>query len=325
MKRFKLFTVVCLILCGLGIGVVSAVAQQYPNRPIQLIIPNVPGSIMDINSRILAEDLGKILGTQIVPINKPGAATTLGTDALAKSKKDGYTIGYVSNATVYTRILNPETLHFDPEKDIEPLGLHLLVPLAIAVQANSPWKTFEDLIDYAKKNTGKIRVDTIGIGSPAHFNLEIIQSLTGAQFTHVPFKGGESVITALLGGHLEATYDAVNKIYPHVESGKLRILLLSTKMADFPNVPTITELGYKQGLVSTWFALYAPSGLPDEVTKILVPAVEKAMKNPESKAKIERMKFVVEYKTPAEMKKMVSEEYAKAVEVADKTGLRKKN
>ncbi len=325
MKRFTLVTVLCLILCGLGMGVTATLGQQYPNRPMQLIIPNVPGSIMDINSRILAEDLGKILGTQIVPINKPGAATTLGTDALAKSKKDGYTIGYVSNATVYTRILNPETLHFDPEKDIEPLGLHLLVPLAIAVQANSPWKTFGDLIDYAKKNPGKIRVDTIGIGSPAHFNLEIIQSLTGAQFTHVPFKGGESVITALLGGHLEATYDAVNKIYPHVESGKLRILLLSTKMADFPNVPTITELGYKQGIVSTWFALYTPSGLPDEVTKVLVPAVEKAMKNPESKAKIERMKFVVEYKTPAEMKKMVAEEYAKAVEVADKAGLRKKN
>ncbi len=305
-------------------GISPVLAQTYPNRTIQFIIPNVPGSIMDINSRILTDDLGKILGAQIIPINKPGAATTLGTDALAKSKKDGYTIGYVSNAIVYARILNPDTMHFDPEKDLEPLGLHLLVPLAIAVRADAPWKTFNELLAYARQNPGALRVNTIGIGSPAHFNLEIIQSLTGAQLTHVPFKGGESVITALLGGHVEMTYDAINKIYPHVESGKLRILLLTNRMADFPDVPTITDLGYKQGLVSTWFAAYAPSGLPEDVKKVLVPAVEKAIKNPESKSKIEQMKFIVHYKAPEDMKKMVADEYRTALEIANKAGLLKK-
>ena len=267
---------------------------------------------------------GKILGTQVVPINKPGAATILGTDALAKSKKDGYTIGYASNSIVYARILNPETFHFDPDKDIEPLGQHVLLPLAAAVKADAPWNTFNELIDYAKKNPGKVRVDTIGIGSPAHFNLEIIQSLTGAKFTHVPFKGGESVITAILGGHIEMTIDAVNKIWPQVESKQMKILLLSTKMVDFPNVPTITELGFKQGLVSTWFAVYTQAGLPEDVKKILVPATEKAIKNPESKAKIEQMKLVVEYRAPADMKRKVAEEYTAALEIADKVGLRKK-
>jgi tripartite-type tricarboxylate transporter receptor subunit TctC len=110
-----------------------------------------------------------------------------------------------------------------------------------------------------------------------------------------------------------------------VESGKLRILLLTYKMSDFPNVPTITDLGYKQELVSTWFAMYSPSGLPEEVKKVLVPAVEKAIKNPESKAKIEKMKFIVDYKSPAEMKKRVAEEYERAVQIADKVGLRKKD
>jgi len=279
---------------------------------------------MDINSRLFTEDLGKILGTQVVPVNKPGAATILGTDALAKSKKDGYTIGYASNSIVYARILNPETFHFDPDKDIEPLGQHVLLPLAAAVKGDAPWNTFEELIDYAKKNPGKVRVDTIGIGSPAHFNLEIIQSLTGAKFTHVPFKGGESVITAILGGHIEVTIDAVNKIWPQVESKQMKILLLSTKMADFPKVPTITELGYKQGLVSTWFAVYTQAGLPEDVKKILIPATEKAINNPASKAKIENMKLVVEYKAPADMKKKVIEEYAAAVEIANKVGLVKK-
>ncbi|HUL30127.1 MAG TPA: tripartite tricarboxylate transporter substrate binding protein [Thermodesulfobacteriota bacterium] len=325
MRRFYRATMLSLVLLGLTLTGNKVHAQPYPGRPLQLIIPNVPGSIMDINSRILSEDLGKILGTQIIPMNKPGAATILGTDTLAKSKKDGYTVGYVSNSIVYARILNPETMHFDPDKDIEPLGLHLIVPLAVAVRADAPWKTFNELLDDAKKNPGKLRVDTIGIGSPAHFNLEIIQSLTGAQFTHVPFKGGESVITALLGGHLEMTYDAINKIYPHVESGKLRILLLTYKMADFPNVPTIADLGYKQELVSTWFAMYSPSGLPEEVKRVLVPAVEKAIRNPESKAKVEQMKFIVDYKSPEEMKKRVVAEYNRAVQIADKVGLRKKN
>jgi tripartite-type tricarboxylate transporter receptor subunit TctC len=313
-----------LIGYGLSLGVSTIEAQPYPNRPIQLIIPNVAGAIVDINGRALSEELGKILGTQIIPINKPGAATTLGLDIVARSKKDGYTLAYTgSSGLIYAPILNPKTIPYDPDKDLEPLGLHVMVPFAIAVQANSPWKTFNDSLDYAKKNPGKLRVDTIGIGSPAHFDLEIIQSLTGAQFTHIPFKGGESVITALLGGHIEMTFDAINKLVPHVESGKLRVLLLTNKMADFPNVPTLTELGYQQALVFTWFAMYAPSGLPEEVKKVLVPAVEKAIKNPEYKAKFERMKLIVEYKSPAEMKKLVTEEYARAVAIAKKVGLSK--
>jgi len=301
-------------------------AQTYPTRPVQLIIPNVPGSIMDISSRMLAEELGKVLGTQIIPMNKPGAGTLLGTEAVAKAKKDGYTLGYLSGgALVYSRILNPETVHFDVDKDLDPLGLHILIPMALAVRADSPWKTFGELVDYAKKNPGNLRVDTMGIGTASHFNLEIIQSLTGAQFTHVPFKGGESVITALLGGHVEMTFDAMNKMAPHVESGKLRVLLLTNKMAEFPNIPTMTELGYKKDLIPSWFAMYAPGGLPDDVTRLLVPAVEKAIRNPEIKAKTEKMYFVVDYRSPAELKKMVTGEYEQARIIANSIGLGKKN
>ena len=301
-------------------------AQTYPSRPIQLIIPNVPGSIMDINSRMLAEELGRILGTQIIPINKPGAGTLVGTEAVAKAKKDGYTLGYLSGgALVYSRILNPETVHFDVDKELDPLGLHIIIPMALAVRSDSPWKTFSELVDYAKKNPEKLRVDTMGIGTASHFNLEIIQSLTGAHFTHVPFKGGESVITALLGGHVEMTFDAMNKMAPHVESGKLRVLLLTNKMTEFPNIPTMTELGYKKDLIPSWFAMYAPGGLPDDVTRALVPAVEKAIKNSELKAKTEKMYFVVDYRSPAQLKKMVTGEYEQALVIANSIGLSKKN
>jgi len=309
---------------GLVWGVSTTLAQPYPNRPIQLVIPNVAGSIMDINSRILTDELGKLLGTQIVITAKPGGASILGTDAVAKSKRDGYTIGYVSaSGLIYTRITHPETFPYDPDKDLEPLGLHLFIPLSVAVQASSPWKTFGELIDYAKKNPGKLRVSTIGVGAIDHFNLEVMQSITNTQFTMIPFKGGESVITALLGGHVEVTFDAFGKVKPHIDSGQLRVLLVSKKMAGYPDIPTATELGYKQGLLSTWFAFYGPSGLPEDVKKTLVTAIEKAVKNPELKAKAEKMGYVVDYKSPAELNKLKKEEYDVAAALAAKMGLKK--
>lgn len=323
MNRFIL-SILVFLMAATGVGIPALHAQPYPNRPVQLVIPGAAGSIVDIVGRMVGEELGKSLGTTLVVVDKPGAGFTLGTDLVAKSKKDGYTLLYTnSSSVVYSRVLSPETVPYDPGRDLEPLGFHLYFPNAIAVQADSPWKTFKELLDYAKKNPGKLRVSTTGMGSLTHFNLEIIQSLTGAQFTHVPFKGGESVISALLGGHVEVTFDAINKITPHVEAGKMRVLLLTGKMPDLPNIPTMTDLGYKQGLLSAWFCMYGPAGMPEEVVKVLVPAIEKVMKNPELKAKIEKMQFVVDYRTPAEQKKRADEEYAMALDIAKRVGLHK--
>jgi tripartite-type tricarboxylate transporter receptor subunit TctC len=322
--KHLILTVLLLTACGISIGIPTLQAQPYPNRPIQLIIPGAAGSIVDVVGRLTGDEIGKIVGTELIPLDKPGAGFTLGTDLVAKSKKDGYTLAYTtSSAIVYARVLNPETVPYDPDKDLEPLGFHLFVTNAIAVQQSSPWKTFAELVDYARKNPGKLRVSTPGIGSTSHLNLEIIQSLTGAEFTHVPFKGGESVITALLGGHVEVTLDAMSKIVPHVESGKMRILLLTNKMPQFPNIPTLPDLGYKQDLLIAWFAMYGPAGLPEEVKKVLVPAIEKAIKNPELKAKVEKMLFLVDYKSPTELKKLAAEQYKKALAIANKVGLRK--
>jgi len=325
MKRLTLFGMLFLVILSVTLGTSKVQAQPYPSRPIQLVVPGAAGSILDIAARLTGDELEKILGTQLVPLVKPGAGFTLGTDFVARSKKDGYTLVYTNSAAiVFTRVLNPETVPYDPDKDLEPLGLHLFFPNAIAVQASAPWKDFKELVEYAKKNPNQLRVSTTGIGSTSHFNLEIIQSLTGAQFNHVPFKGGEAVITALLGGHVEMTFDAVSKIKPHVESGKMRILLSTSKVPDLPNVPTLTELGYKQELFTSWFGMYGPAGLPEEVKKVLIPAVEKTVKNPELKAKVEKMDFVVQYKSPAEQKKLAADEYEKAVGIAIKVGLRNK-
>lgn len=324
MKK-SVFLIGLLVCFGISsFGVSTLHAQSYPNRPIQLIIPAVAGSQGDISGRLLANELTKILGVQIVVLNKPGASLTLGTDTLVRSKKDGYTLGYTAaTPLVYVPVTNPDTVPYDPKKDLEPLGLHVFFTMTITVQEGSPWKTFGELIDYAKKNPGKLRVSTIGVGSIDHFNIEIVQALTGAQFTMIPFKGGESVVTALLGGHVEVTYDAVSKLIPHVSTGKLRFLIISKKMADFPKVPTLSELGYKQDLLSTWYGMFAPAGIPEEVKKVLVPAIEKAVKNVEMTTKLEKMGYVVDYKSPAELRKLVTDDYDTAHAIAVRMGLRK--
>ena len=184
----------------------------------------------------MASELEKIIGGKIIPNNKPGASTVLGTDAVVRAKKDGYTLLYGgASSIVYVPIANPDVVHYDPAKDLESLGLHFFLPQTITVRSDAPWKTFQEFIDYAKANPGKIRVSTTGIGSSPHFILEMIQSMTGARFTHVPFEGGESVVTAVLGGHVEATCEAVAKVKPHVEAGRMRILLITNKMAAFSN------------------------------------------------------------------------------------------
>jgi tripartite-type tricarboxylate transporter receptor subunit TctC len=319
---------VCLFiaLCVLGSGVLApstSFAAGYPDHTIQLVIPNVAGSQMDITARILADDLGPMLGQKIIANNKPGAGTVLGTDFVIRSKKDGYTLLFGSASSfVYAPASNPEVVKYDPLKDAEPLGLYYFSPQTLTVKADAPWKTFAQLVDYAKKNPGKVRVSTMGVGSQPHFVLEMIESITGAQFTHVPFEGGESVMTAVLGGHVEVTIDTLLKVKPHVDGGKMRMLLITNKMPGYPDVPTITELGYKQGLPGVWFGLYAPAGIPEDVRKVLLPAIEKAVKN--TKAKIEQLGNLCEYRSPAEVKKITEQEYKKALELAVKMGLRKK-
>jgi tripartite-type tricarboxylate transporter receptor subunit TctC len=323
MRVRHLFFFAMLIMLGLGsLAPSTSFASGYPDRNIQLIIPNVAGAQMDITARLLAAELEKILGAKIIPNNKPGAGTVLGTEAAIRAKKDGYTLLYGSNAAFVTApACTPEIVHYDPIRDAEPLGLHYFFPQTITVRSDAPWKTFPELVDYAKKNPGKIRVSTTGVGTGPHLIVETIQSITDIRWTHVPFEGGESVITAVLGGHVEATCDTLAKVKPHVDAGKMRILLITRKMPGYPDIPTITDLGYKQPLYGGWFGMYAPVGIPEEVKNILVPAVEKAVKI--TKPKIDALGSICEYRSPSEQRKMAEEEYRRAVEIATRIGMRK--
>jgi tripartite-type tricarboxylate transporter receptor subunit TctC len=319
----RLFVFALLFMFGLVPLVPSAsCAAGYPDHPIQLIVPNVAGALMDINGRLVAEELGNILGQKVVVMNKPGAGTVLGTEAALRSKKDGYTLLYASAAAfVSAPASTPEVVRYDPARDAEYLGVHVFMPSVVGVKADAPWKTLPEFVDYAKKNPGKIRMTSIGVGSTTHFCIEVFQSITGTRVTHVPFEGGETVITAVLGGHVESTMDSFSKLKPHAEAGRMRILMISPKRAASPEIPTLAELGYKGSLPSTWFGMFAPAGMPEDVKKVLVPAVEKAIKN--TKAKVEQLGGTLDYKSPADMRKQRDDEYKQIYEIAVALGLRK--
>jgi tripartite-type tricarboxylate transporter receptor subunit TctC len=321
--KVKFLFAVLLMLGLFALAPSVSFAAGYPDHNIQLIIPYVPGATGDITARMLAEEMGKSLGgAKIIPINKPGAGTVLGAEAAVRSKKDGYTLFYGgASPFVYAPIANPDVVHYDPAKDVEPLGFHYFFPTVVGVRADAPWKNFKEFVDYAKKNPGKIRITSIGVGSSTHFAIEMLQSITGIKLTHVPFEGGESVITAVLGGHVEATLDGYGKLKPHVDAGRMRILLIDPKKPDQPQIPTLKELGYKQGIPATWFAVWAPAGIPEEARKILVPAVEKAVKA--TCPRIDALGSICEYKSPAETKKLRDDEYKQMYEIAVRIGLRK--
>jgi len=324
MRRFIFVISLFSFVCALGIVATALQAQPYPSHPIQIVVPNDAGSAGDTVARQFGDELSKVLKTPVIVLNKPGASSTLGTDFVVKSKKDGYTILYANtSAVVYARASNPEIVPYDPVKDLEPLGLHCFFPLAVAVQENSPWKTFNELIDYARKNPGIVRAGLHGQGSIDHFNLELIKSYTETQFLIIPFKGTAATTTALLGGHIDTTVIANSLAGPHVKAGKLRFILITNRMREYPNVPTITELGYKQNLPSAWFAWFAPAGISEEVKKVLIPAIEKTIRNPELAAKIEKLGFIVDYKPPEELKKLMVSDYETARALAIKLGLSK--
>jgi tripartite-type tricarboxylate transporter receptor subunit TctC len=297
-------------------------AQSYPNQAINLVIPLAPGDAGDVAGRTMAEELSKLLKVSVATLNKPGGGLTIGTDAVVKAKKDGYTILLTSNtALIAGRILNPETVPYDSFKDLTPLGMATRTPVMFVIRSDAPYKRFADLVEFAKKNPGKIRVGTAGVGTAGHFALELINSLTGAGMTMVPFKGASPAATALIGGHLEGALLAIGTLSGHLQGGQVRGLVVSSKSPHFPEVPMLTQLGYRQNVLGVWYAFFAPAGVSQEVSAALVPAIEKAVKEPGIVAKLAPLGMVQEYASPEKLVTEMREEYQSVEEIAKKAGL----
>jgi tripartite-type tricarboxylate transporter receptor subunit TctC len=301
---------------------VNVHAQSYPKLPINLLIPLAPGDATDVAGRTIGEGLSKLLKVPVVAINKPGGGGTVGTDSAVKAPKDGYTILITNNASlIYNRILTPETVPYDPFKDLIALGLVARTPIVLAVHSNAPFKNFAEMAEYGKKNPGNVRIGTVGPGSVGHFTVEIVNSLTGADMTMIPFKGAGPAVTAALGGHIEGAAAAQGVVAEHLKAGTMRGIVASNKMPEFPQIPTLAQLGYKQNLLGVWSAFFAPAGVSSEVSKTLIAALEKVMKDPAVGSRLANLGMVADYEPPEKLIAEIREEHRAVEQIAKKAGL----
>lgn len=314
------------ILGALALAAVTALAQAqgYPKGPITLVIPLAPGDATDIAARAMGDELAKLLKVPVVPVNKPGAGAALGTDSVVKAPKDGQTLLITINAALtFRRVLEPDNVPYDPLKDLTPIGITTRIPSIFAVRDDAPYKSFGEMIEYAKKNPGGVRAGTVGAGSVGDFTVRMISSLAGAEVMMVPFKGASPAVTALRGGHVEAVALALGAVAGQIKSGAMRGIVISSKFPEFPAIPTMVELGFAQNLPAVWLGFFAPAGVPAEVTAVLVPAVEKVAKDPAIATKLAALGMLQDYAPPAKLLEEIRDEHRTVEAIARKAGLLK--
>jgi tripartite-type tricarboxylate transporter receptor subunit TctC len=295
-------------------------AQSYPTGPINLVIPLAAGDATDTAARAIVEELARELKVAVVPVNRPGAAGALGTDVVVKAPKDGHTILLTNNAAlVFRAVLDPKVATYDPFKDLTPLGLAMRSPSILVASAEQPFKNFKEMIEYSKK--APVRIGTAGVGSVGHFCVNTLVTLTGTELTMVPFTGATPAVTAVRGNHVEGVILALGTMTGHLRSGAVRGILISSKSSDFPDIPTLADLGYSEPLFGVWTAFFAPAGVPAEVTNLLVPALERAIRSPGVAAKLKPLGILPDYAPPAKLVAEMREEHQRVSQIARQAGL----
>jgi tripartite-type tricarboxylate transporter receptor subunit TctC len=310
------------LLSGALLGLAQApLAEDFPKKPIHLVVPVAAGDGFDVAGRIMAEELTRLLNVPVLVTNRPGAGGVVATDSVVRAGKDGYTILLGINPSLTFRpVLDPQGTRYDPMKDLIALGGTELTPSILVVSSEAPFKSFRDMVEYSKKNPGQVRVGTAGQGSVGDFCVQIVNSLTNAGLTMVPFKGSSPALTALRGGHVEAVVASLGSVSGTLKSGAVRGIAISSKFPDFPDVPTLIELGYQQNLLGVWSAFFAPAGVPDDAIKLLIPAIEKVLKDPHAAAKILPLGIVHDYMPPHKLLDMMRDERQMVETIARRAG-----
>jgi tripartite-type tricarboxylate transporter receptor subunit TctC len=311
------------LLCAALIGVFATAvhAQTFPTRPIKLVIAFPAGGPTDITMRQLADNASKILGQPIVVDNKPGAGGTLPAQALQTAPPDGYTIGQIPLGVF--RLPYTTKIHWDPVKDISYVINVTGYAFGIAVPADSPFKTWNDFVAYAKANPGKLTYGSTGNLTSPHLTTELIAQQLGIQLQHVPYKGSADLAQAVLGNHLMAIADSTG-FAPLVESGKLRVLNTwgEKRLAKFPDAPTLKELGMDI-VQNSPFGIGAPKGTPPEVVKKLHDAFKQAMEEPSYVAALGRYDMLPIYMSSADYTKFAQTTFTREKALIEKLGLGK--
>ena len=264
-----------LLACVFATGA----AAQYPDKPIKLIVPQAAGSATDTVARILGAELAKEVGQQIVIDNRPGGALTLGVDLTAKADPDGYTIcmGPIGALAINRHMV--AKLPYDIERDLQPIALVTRGHLLLAVSPTLPFKSVQEIIDYAKQNPGKLLNASSSNGSPGHVGGELFKYMSGTDIVHVPYRGGAAAINDLIAGRVHLMFESLNSIAPHAKSGTVRPLAVSgaRRSPGFPDLPTVAEAGVPGYAAPTWSGVIAPAGVPRPIIERLNAAINRAI------------------------------------------------
>ncbi len=312
-----------LIVLMLTATLVAVQAADYPDHPIRFIVPQAAGSATDTVARILAAELSKELGQPVIVDDRPGGALTIGLDLVAKSPPDGYTIGMGPiGALAITRHMVAK-LPYNIERDFQPIAMVARGHLLLAVSPKLPIHSVKELVDYAKKNPGKLTNASSSNGSPGHVGGELFKYMTGTEIVHVPYRGGAPAITDLIAGHVDIMFESLQSIATFARDGKVRALGVSgaTRSPAFPDLPTIGESvpGY---LAPTWTGVIAPAGLPKPIVVKLNAAINKALASEAFKEKFAKIGDEPAGGTPEEFAATIKADSAKWEEVVRRSGAR---
>lgn len=262
--------------------------KDYPNKPIKVIVPFPPGGGTDLIARVLTDKLSQTLGWKMIVDNKPGAGGTLGMDAAAKSKSDGYTLvlGQTANLSIAPSLY--PSLGYDPNKSFVPITLVDSTPLVVMVGANSPYKTLGDVVAAAKASPGKLLFASPGNGTVAHLAGELFQQTANIKYTHVPYKGAAQALPDLISGRAAFFVGSLETALPQIKSKQVRALAVSSpkRSPALPDVPTFAEAGYKGADAATWFGVLAPAGTPAPIVTQLNAEITKVLQMPDVKERL---------------------------------------
>jgi tripartite-type tricarboxylate transporter receptor subunit TctC len=252
---------------------------DYPERPVRIIVPYVPGSGPDTTARLISTELTRQLGKQFVVDNRSGASGLIGTEMIARAGADGYTIGFGNTNTLSTNPNLFSKLPYDPERDIQPVSQTTVTPFILAVTPSLPVKSVQELITHARKNPGKLLYASGGNGGPSHLACELFQHVTGTRMIHVPYKGGQQGITDMIGGQVHLMFDNIQSIGAHVNAGRVRGLAMSgnKRSASYPELPTVAESGVPNFEVTGWGGIVAPGGVSKAIVNRLNVEVNRAL------------------------------------------------
>jgi len=321
-RAFAIFGLAAALLTLSGPGF----AQDYPTRPIRIVVPTQPGAAQDIIVRLLQPYLEKSLGVPIVVDNRSGASTMIGTDAVAKAMPDGYTLLIVPTTFTVNAALN-DKLPFDPERDFEPIGILVKNPLLFSINAELPAKTLAEFVALAKARPGKLNYGSSGASTQAHLLIEMWSERAGIKMQHIPYKGGAPAALAVATNEVQFVMLSPLGILNFVEAGKVRSLATGSLQRDptLPHLPTASESGYPGFEAVQWLGLLTTRGTPREIVAKINTAVNNALKDPELIAKLAAQGTTAAGGTPDEFKTLIATEIRNWKQTAAKAGIRAGN